>query len=115
MSCLLLRPDAPGSHIPSGLRTSIAMREHDDTIDFAVRLIELMHHGRNTATYKYAVLLGLIDAIVSSFQDSGLPPSSVTTRQLAEKVIDLYWGHARRYTSTVVGDAFVLRQNTSPG
>ena len=45
-------------------------------------------------TYKYAVLLALIDVCLEHTQNSGAPPEMVTTRQLADKVVELYWPHS---------------------
>ena len=60
-------------------------------IGFAEKVLELLDEGRYTATYKYAVLLGLIDVCLEQTQSSGAPPEMVTTRQLADKIIELYW------------------------
>ena len=60
-------------------------------IGFAEKVLELLDEGRYTATYKYAVLLGLIDVCLEQTQSSGAPPEMVTTRQLADKIVELYW------------------------
>jgi hypothetical protein len=62
-------------------------------IGFAEKLLALLDEGRFTATYKYAVLIGLMDLCMENSLDSGLAPESVTTRQLAEKIIEIYWPH----------------------
>ena len=62
-------------------------------IGFAEKVLELLDEGRYTATYKYAVLLALIDVCLERTQTSGAPPDSVTTRQLADKVVEIYWPH----------------------
>jgi hypothetical protein len=43
---------------------------------------------------KYAVLLGLLDVLMERTSAKGEPPSVVTTRELAEKVTELYWPQA---------------------
>ena len=63
----------------------------DDTVRFIERFLGLLDQGRFVATYKYAVLLGLIDLSLERTLRDGTPPTSVTTTMLAEKVIDLYW------------------------
>jgi len=60
-------------------------------IGFAEKVLELLDEGRYTATYKYAVLLALIDLCLEHTQNSGAPPDMVTTRQLADKIIEVYW------------------------
>jgi hypothetical protein len=51
-----------------------------DAIGFAEKVLELLDEGRYTATYKYAVLLALIDLCLEGTQASGAPPAIVTTR-----------------------------------
>lgn len=75
----------------------------------AERLIQLLDRGGFTATYKYAVLVALMDLCMELTSAKGLPPDVVTTRQLAEKVIEIYWPHSEPYSAEVG----VLRQNTS--
>jgi 5-methylcytosine-specific restriction endonuclease McrA len=77
-------------------------------IAFAERLMTVLGEGRFTATYKYAVLLALIDVCLEHSTKSGSAPESVTTRQLAEKVLELYWSHTLPYQTA----GAVLRQNS---
>ena len=62
-------------------------------IGFAEKMLGLLDEGRFTATYKYAVLLGLMDLCIENTTASGAPPNMVTTNQLAEKVLEMYWPH----------------------
>ena len=64
-----------------------------DAIGFAERVVALLDEGAFTATYKYAVLLGLLDVVLERTGRAGEPPDVVTTRQLAEKVVELYRPH----------------------
>lgn len=75
----------------------------------AERLIQLLDRGGFTATYKYAVLIGLIDLCMEQTGATGLPPDAITTWQLAEKVIELYWPQCAPFD----GEGRVLRQNAS--
>ena len=79
---------------------------NDDTIAFAEKVLALLHQGAFTATYKYAVLIGLIDLSLEGFTAAGAPPDMVTTRQLAEVVTRLYWPQVMPF------EGEVLRQNT---
>jgi hypothetical protein len=72
----------------------------------AERLIQLLDRGGFTATYKYAVLVALLDLCMELTSATGLPPDMITTRQLAEKVIELYWLQCAPYDGERV-----LRQN----
>jgi 5-methylcytosine-specific restriction endonuclease McrA len=80
-------------------------------IAFAEKVLELLEEGRYTATYKYAVLLALIDVCLEQTQRSGAPPDTVTTRQLADKIVELYWPHTLPFAGRTT--ATVLKQNTT--
>src|SRR5215475_4084016 len=51
-----------------------AVADQRDAIRFAEKVLELLDEGRYTATYKYAVLLALIDLCLEGTQTSGAPP-----------------------------------------
>jgi len=80
-------------------------------IAFAEAVLGLLDRGGFVATYKYAVLLGLMDLCLEGTSRTGEPPDMVTTRQLAEKVVELYWPQTRPFEGRAVTGA-VLRQNT---
>jgi hypothetical protein len=86
--------------------------QESGAIAFAERVLTLLDDGSFTATYKYAVLLGLIDLCMEGLSATGEAPQSLTTRQLAEKVTELYWPHTVPYAGLARPN--VLRQNT-PG
>ncbi len=75
-------------------------------IAFGENLLAVLGGGRFTSTYKYAVVLALLDLCLEQDERNRGAPVSVTTRQLAEKVIELYWPHAR-----IFDGRRVLRQN----
>ena len=74
--------------------------------EFAERLLTVLADGAFTSTYKYAVLLGLVDLCVEWSTRSGGAPTSVTTRQLAKKILELYWPQVRMF------DERTLRQSS---
>ena len=76
-------------------------------VTYPTRAVAFACQGTFTATYKYAVLLTLMDQSMEHVSRTGQPPESVTTRQLAEKVVELYWQHTARFPITET----VLRQN----
>jgi 5-methylcytosine-specific restriction endonuclease McrA len=80
-------------------------------IAFAEKVLELLDEGRYTATYKYAVLLALIDVCLERTASSGAPPDLITTRQVADKIVEMYWPHTVPFA--VHGHTTVLRQNTT--
>jgi 5-methylcytosine-specific restriction endonuclease McrA len=78
-------------------------------IEFAERVLALLDEGKFTATYKYAVLLALIDLCVEKTSRAGDAPNLLTTRELAEKVVENYWTHITPFHDGSEGR--VLRQN----
>ncbi len=61
---------------------------------------------------KYAVLLALMDLCLERTQASGTPPDVVSTLELAEKIVEIYWPHTAPFGARA-REARVLRQNTS--
>lgn len=53
--------------------------------------------GSYQATYKYALLLALLDLCHERASSTGMPPQALTTRQLEATVLELYWPHATPY------------------
>lgn len=79
---------------------------------FTQRLLDLLEGGRRSSTYKYALLLALIDSIASHTTAAGRAPASVTVRDLAPRVIDTYWQQTRPWARQHPEGAIPLRQNT---
>lgn len=79
-----------------------------DLVAFSEKLLAILDRGSFTSTYKYAVLLGLLDVALEATQRDGEPPTGVTTHQLAERVTELYWPHTRIFPATTS----VLGQNS---
>jgi len=65
--------------------------ENDDISRFGVALLQLLEEAATNSSYKYALLMALTDAATESVGESGGPRGSVTTEELARRVIDLYW------------------------
>jgi diadenosine tetraphosphate (Ap4A) HIT family hydrolase len=78
-----------------------------DAAGFGERVLQLLDEGRFTATYKFAVLLGLTELCIE--QGTSSSPPAFTTRQLAEKVLQLYWPQTAPYQGQA--GARVLAQN----
>jgi hypothetical protein len=64
-------------------------------IALAERIFSVLDQGRFVATYKFAVLVALLDLCLENVSRTGAAPDVVTTRQLAEKVLELYWPQTR--------------------
>jgi hypothetical protein len=64
-------------------------------VDFAAKLMQLIHEANTTTTYKYALLLALIELSQENVGRFDGPAGSVTSAQVARRVIELYWPHTR--------------------
>lgn len=62
-----------------------------ETIAFAEKVLLLLDQGSFTATYKFAVLLAMIDLCLERTSADGRAPDMLATAALAERTIDLYW------------------------
>ena len=81
----------------------------DEALAWAQLLLTVLEEGRRTATYKLAVLLALLDCCVLGADARGRPPQSIPVRDLAERVLELYWRQVRPYDGGTV-----LSQSTQP-
>ena len=86
------------------------MNASEELLSFAERLLVLIDQGRTTATYKYALLLALMDVCMQQTTSDGRAPTSVATADLASRIVELYWPQTGPYVGLdAVG---VLRQNS---
>lgn len=67
-----------------------------EQINFLRDLQRLLDEGQFTATYKFALLIVLSELAVEVGNDSG-EPLRLSLRDIAERFIRLYWGHARPF------------------
>ncbi len=79
-------------------------------IVFGEEVLNLLHRTRTVSTYKYAVLLGIIDLCMEHNLVHDGDKESITTRQLAEKVMALYWPQTLPYKKQT--DSPPLKQNS---
>src|SRR5262245_61444885 len=83
-------------------------------IAFLRRFQRILDEGGFVSTYKYALLHALADLAVTVGDDSGAP-LTLTTRQIAERIVELYWRQASPFPLPGEGGSAVLVQNTGPG
>ena len=74
---------------------------HADQIVFLTRVQKILDEGQFVATYKFALLIALIEIAIERGDDSGAP-LDVKIEWIAEKFIELYWGHAKPFGGTVL-------------
>jgi hypothetical protein len=70
---------------------------YQDAIGLAERVLGILDEGGFSATYKFALFVAILDLCIENTTRGGAPPTTLTTRQLAEKVVELYWNHASPY------------------
>jgi len=76
-----------------------------EQIRFLTNLQRILSEGRFSATYKFALLHSLADISVQRGDDSG-SALEVTTSEIAEHFVRLYWHQAKPYS-----DSGILQQN----
>jgi hypothetical protein len=72
-------------------------RREADPVAFAEKALALLELGSFSATYKYALFTAIMDLCLESAVRPGPHVTVITTRQLAERVVELYWQHATPY------------------
>lgn len=76
-------------------------------------MLELLDQGDFVSTYKYALLLSLIDISIESAGTGGdYVELGISTRHIAEKTIENYWPHANTYQKS--GRLLVQMKSTKP-
>jgi len=81
-----------------GLQSLPAM----DPMALGERILELLGEGAVSTSYKYAVLLSIVELCIEKSGISSGPPSMITTREVAEKVVELYWTHTLPYSKVAL-------------
>jgi 5-methylcytosine-specific restriction endonuclease McrA len=77
------------------------------SIAFAEKVLSLLDTGSFTTSYKYALLLSIVDATLESTEPDGSAPDVLRGRDLGRRVFARYWHQARPF-----GAAGPLRQST---
>lgn len=68
--------------------------------EFLVGVISLLQEAKTTTSYKYALLRALIELSVENVGRYGSDSRPITTRQIAERVLEYYWPQARIHKHT---------------
>lgn len=64
-------------------------------LEFGERLVALLDGGRFTTTYKFAVMLALVDECQAGVDETGRPPTVLSGKAIGRRVFALYWPQAR--------------------
>ncbi len=68
-----------------------------DPIALAERVLAILDEGSFSATYKFALFVAILDLCIEKTEPDGGPPTSLTTRELALRVAEIYWNHSAPY------------------
>jgi hypothetical protein len=77
----------------------------DDALRFAERLLALLDATEYSATYKLAALLALVDVTAERTGPGGLAPAAVPGKEVARRVIELYWPQTVPYGAAAARSA----------
>jgi len=84
---------------------------HEAQLAFLAKLQRLFAEGDFTATYKFALMISLVDLAIEHGQDDG-EPLRLANSKIAESFIELYWQPTAPYSTGREGtEAGVLAQN----
>lgn len=84
--------------------TSImGLPQPDPALAFAQKLLSLLETGSFTTSYKYALLLAILDETLEQTGVRGEVPASLQGRRLGRRVLELYWPQARPYAELEPG------------
>lgn len=83
----------------------------DQALAFAEQLLELVNSARLSTTYKLATLMALFDVAAERTDPSGGAPTTLSGREVARRVIELYWPQTVPYDA-VQGARMVLRHSS---
>lgn len=78
-----------------------------DSIAFGQKVLTLLDTGSFTTSYKFALLLAIIDATLEGTDAAGRAPDVLHARDLGRRVFERYWDQARPF-----GEAGPLRQSS---
>ncbi len=82
----------------------------DAALRFAERLLALLDATRYAATYKLATLLALIDVTAERTGPGGRAPATLPAKEVARRVIELYWPQTIPYGAAAHDQPRVLSQ-----
>jgi 5-methylcytosine-specific restriction endonuclease McrA len=72
-----------------------------EQLTFLGKIQRLLEEGQFTATYKFALLVALVDIAIEQSEDDGRPVR-IPLLVVAEKFAEYYWGHTRPYAGKAV-------------
>jgi hypothetical protein len=101
--------------------STTGLPQPDPALAFAQKLLSLLETGSFTTSYKYALLLAIVDETLEQTGVQGDVPESLHGRRLGRRVLELYWPQARPYfepepgANSIPEDRRSLRQASVKG
>jgi hypothetical protein len=89
--------------------TRLGPSDGRDSFAFGEKLLNLLDEGAFATTYKYALLLALIDVCMEKTGSHGQAPEAISTRELAAKTLEIYWPQAAPFVLSK--GASILKQS----
>jgi 5-methylcytosine-specific restriction endonuclease McrA len=83
----------------------------EEQVQFLRNMQRLLAEGLFVASYKFALIHAIADLGVLKGDDSGAP-LDLDTRDIAEKVVELYWRQCRPFHAGAQPLSLILQQNT---
>lgn len=93
------------------LEDVMAVPTPQEQVLFLQNIQRLLSDGRMVASYKFALLRSLADLAVRKGDDLG-SPLTLSTREIAEVFVELYWRQVKPYCRLGEGRGLELSQNT---
>ncbi|MBT8579733.1 HNH endonuclease [Polynucleobacter paneuropaeus] len=82
----------------------------EEQLDFLTKIQRLLNESDFSSTYKYALLISLVDLAIELGKDDE-SPLELNNRQIAERFIELYWQQASPYKTSESNISGILFQN----
>ena len=78
----------------------MSRREEASMIGFGTKVLSLLEEASYSTTYKFALLLALIDTTRQSVSAKGRAPRELSTTAVAKRVLELYWPQSAPFPGT---------------
>jgi 5-methylcytosine-specific restriction endonuclease McrA len=83
----------------------------EEQVQFLRNVQRVLAEGLFVASYKYALIHALAALAVLKGEDSGAP-LDLTTKEIAAKLVELYWQQCRPFQAVGAPSGLILQQNT---
>ena len=83
----------------------------DGALEFAERLLALLESTKRSATYKFATVLAILDVATAHTDEWGLPPDTISAKEVGRRVVELYWPQTRPFAVGAMNQPPVLSQS----